>query len=102
MFLNSKRYLGCGSLFISQSARDCYSLSVKGSDHYNFTDYSVYPVPSIRFLLGPIDGKRTVEMMNVIIPAFFDKYLKGKQKIDIVERAKRYEEIEIATNIESE
>ncbi|MBN1504798.1 MAG: hypothetical protein JW952_07045, partial [Candidatus Eisenbacteria bacterium] len=99
MFLNSKRYLGCGSLFTGQSTRDCYSMTVKGSDHYNFTDYSVYPVPMVRFLLGPIDGKRTIEMMNVLVPAFFDKYLKEKREIDLMEKAKAYPEIEIATNV---
>ncbi len=100
MFLNSKRYLGCGPLFLSQLTEDGYSLSVKGSDHYNFTDYSVYPIPMVRMLLGPIDGKRTIEMMNVLILAFFDKYLKEKQGIDIIEHAKKYKEIEIVTNIE--
>ncbi|MGB7295757.1 MAG: hypothetical protein WBC70_09230 [Candidatus Aminicenantales bacterium] len=98
MFINSKRYLGCGRLLTSQSANDCFSLSVKGSDHYNFMDYSIYPVPMVRFLLGPIDGQRTIEIMNVIIPAFFDKYLKEKPGIDLVEKAKTYSEIEIATN----
>jgi len=100
LFLNSKRYLGCGPLFVSQSTQDCYSLTVQGSDHYNFTDYSLYPIPMVRFLLGPIDGKRTVEIMNNMIPAFFDKYLKKKRNIDILEKARRFPEIEIATNVD--
>ncbi|HEX9903196.1 MAG TPA: hypothetical protein VGB72_10080 [Acidobacteriota bacterium] len=101
LYLNSKRGLGCGPLFISQSTRDCYSLSVKGSDHYNFTDYSVYPVPMVRVLLGPIDGKRTIEIMNVIIPAFFDKYVKGMGEIDLVKKAGKYPEIEISANLKT-
>lgn len=100
-YLNSKRGLGCGPLFISQSTRDCYSLSVKGSDHYNFTDYSVYPVPMVRLLLGPIDGKRTIEIMNVIIPAFFDKYVKGMGEIDLVKAAGKYPEMEISANLKT-
>ncbi|OFY68598.1 MAG: hypothetical protein A2V64_11000 [Bacteroidetes bacterium RBG_13_43_22] len=99
MYLNSKRYLGCGPLFTGQSTHDCYSLTIKGSDHYNFTDYSIYPIPMVRILLGPIDGNRTIEIMNVIIPAFFDKYLKEKQEIDVIEKAKAYSEIEIITNL---
>ena len=47
MFLNSKRYLGYGNLFSGKSKMDCYSLSVRNSDHYNFSDYSIYPVPSV-------------------------------------------------------
>jgi len=100
MYLNSKRFLGYGKLFTGKSTIDCYSLSVKDSDHYNFSDYSVYPVPSIGFLLGPIDGEKTIEIMNVIVLAFFDKYLKDKKDIDLIEQAKKYSEIEIVTNIE--
>ena len=100
MFLNSKRFLGYGKIFTRKSKMDCYSLSVKGSDHYNFSDYSVYPVPAIRFLLGTIDGNKTIEIMNVIVLAFFDKYLKENKDINLIEQAKKYPEIEIATNIE--
>ncbi len=100
MFLNSKRYLGYGKLFIGESTMDCYSLSVKDSDHYNFSDYSMYPVPSISFLLGTIDGEKTIEIMNVIVLGFFDKYLKENKDINLIEQANKYPEIEIATNIE--
>jgi hypothetical protein len=100
MFLNSKRFLGYGKIFIGESTVDCYSLSVKDSDHYNFSDYSVYPVPSVSFLLGTIDGEKTIEIMNVIVLAFFDKYLKENNDINLIEQAKKYPEIEIATNIE--
>jgi hypothetical protein len=100
LFLNSKRFLGYGNLFTSKSKMDCYSLSVKDSDHYNFSDYSMYPVPSISFLLGTIDGEKTIEIMNVIVLGFFDKYLKENKDINLIEQAKKYPEIEIATNIE--
>jgi len=101
MFLNGKRGLGCGPLLVGQSTQDCYSLSVKGSDHYNFTDYSIYPVPMVSILLGPIDGKKTIEMMNVLVPAFFDKYLKGMGEIDLVKEAGKYPEIEISANLKT-
>ena len=102
MFLNSKRFLGYGNLFTSKSTMDCYSLSVRDSDHYNFSDYSVYPVPSVSFLLGTIDGDKTIEIMNVIVVAFFDKYLKKQQDIDLIKQAKVYSEIEIMANIEQQ
>ncbi|MCJ7581475.1 MAG: hypothetical protein MUP98_13190 [Candidatus Aminicenantes bacterium] len=101
LYLNSKRYLGCGPLLVSKTTQDGYSLSVKDSDHYNFTDYSVYPVPMVRALLGPIDGKRTIEIMNVIIPAFFDKYVKGMEEIDLVKEAGKYQGIEISANLKT-
>jgi len=99
MFLNSKRFLGYGELFTSKTSMDCYSLSVKNSDHYNFSDYSIYPAPFAQPLLGTIDGNRTIEIMNVMILAFFDKYLKEKQDINLIQRAKDYPEIELITNI---
>lgn len=102
MFLNSKRFLGYGKLFTGNSAMDCYSLSVRGSDHYNFSDYSVYPIPSVSFLMGTIDGKKTIEIMNVIVVAFFDKYLKKGQDIDLIKQAKAYSEIEVTVNIEQQ
>jgi hypothetical protein len=100
MFLNSKRFLGYGNLFTSKSTMDCYSLSVKNSDHYNFTDYSIYPVPFATPLMGKIDGNKIIEIINVSVLAFFDKYLKEIEDIDLVQKAKEYSEIEIATNID--
>ncbi|MCP4259415.1 MAG: hypothetical protein GY774_18195, partial [Planctomycetes bacterium] len=99
MFLNSKRFLGYGNLFTSKSTMDCYSLSVKNSDHYNFTDYSSYPVPFAAPLMGTIDGNKIIEIINVSVLAFFDKYLKEIEDIDLVQKAKEYSEIEIVTNI---
>ena len=100
MFLNSKKYLGYGNIFTNRSKMDCYSFTVKNSDHYNFTDYSIYPVPSVQALLGSINGAKTIEIMNVMVLGFFDKYLKKEHDIDIIEQAKKYTEIEIATNID--
>jgi hypothetical protein len=99
MFLNSKRFLGYGQLFTSHSTTDCYSLSVKNSDHYNFTDYSIYSYPLAERFIGSIDGKKIIEIMNVMVLAFFDKYLKEIKDIDLIKEASKYSEIEIVTNI---
>ena len=99
MFLNSNRYLGYGNIFTNRSKMDCYSLTVKNSGHMNFSDYSIYPVPAAKPLLGTIDGVQTIKIMNVMVLNFFDKYLKGKQNIDLINRAKLFPEIEIATNL---
>lgn len=99
MFLNSKRYLGYGKLLTSKIIHDGYALTVKNSDHYNFTDYSIYKIQNLSFLLGTIEGKRTIEIMNDLVLAFFDKYLKEKKNINIINKAQSYPEIEIATNL---
>lgn len=98
LFLNSKRFLGYGQLFTSKSIKDCYSLSVKNSDHYNFTDYSIYPSPLIMPFIGTIDGNRIIEIMNVMVLAFFDKYLKEKKDVDLIKQAKEFSEIVLVTN----
>ncbi len=100
MFLNSRRFLGYGNLFTSKCKMDCYSLSVRDSDHYNFTDYSLYPIPAIKFLLGSIDGNKTIEIMNVFVLSFFDKYLKENKDIDLIRQAKEFSEIVLVTNID--
>ena len=100
LFLNGKKFLGYGELYTGKSLTDCYSMSVKNADHYNFTDYSIYPYPLAKSLMGTIDGNRIIEITNVIIRAFFDKYLKENKEIDLIVEAKKYPEIEIDTNID--
>lgn len=99
MFLNSNRYLGYGNIFTKRSEMDCYSFTVKNSDHMNFTDYSIYHVPAAEPLLGSIEGSKVTEIMNIMVLNFFDKYLKEKHEIDLIRIAELFSEIEIATNI---
>ena len=99
MFLNGKRYVGYGKLFTSNIINDGYSFSVKDADHYNFTDYSIYKIQNLSFLMGTIKGNRIIEIMNDLVVAFFDKYLKEKEKINIIDIAQSYPDIEIWTNL---
>lgn len=99
MFLNSKKYLGYGNIFANRSKMDCYSLTVNNSDHYSYSDYSLYPVPSVKSLLGSIGGVKSEKIMNMMILKFFDKYLKEKQNVDLINQAKLFPEIEITTNL---
>ena len=100
MFLNSQRYLGYGNIFTNRSETDCYCFAVRNSDHFNFTDYSIYHVPAVKPLLGSVEGGKVIKIMNVMVLNFFDKYLKEKHKIDLIKKAELFSEIEIATNIE--
>jgi len=95
MFLNSNRYLGYGNIFTNRSEKDCYSLTIKNSDHMNFSDYSIYPFPAAKPLLGSIEGGKVIKIMNVMVLNFFDKYLKKERKIDLSKQAKVFPEIEI-------
>lgn len=98
MFLNSKKFSGYGTIFTNRSKADSYSFTVKHSDHYNFSDYSIYPVPMVQSLLGTIDGTQTIKIMNAMVLNFFDKYLKEKHDIDLIKKAELFTEIEAATN----
>ena len=99
MYLNGKNFLKYGQLLTDKAEADCYSFGVTGSDHYNFTDHSIYPFPLVSSLIGEIDGKRMIGIMNVLVTAFFDKYLKEKQEIDLLKIAEKFPEIEIVSNI---
>ena len=98
LYLNSIRYLGCGPLFVSQSTKDCYSMTVRGSGHYNFTDHTVYPLPMAAMLLGSIDGKKALDITNTVVLSFFDKYLNNK-RIDLITLAKVFPEIELSSDV---
>jgi hypothetical protein len=44
--------------------------------------------------------KNVYEIMNLAALVFFDKYLKEKHDIDLVQKTRAYSEIEIVTNID--
>jgi hypothetical protein len=97
LFISSQRYLGYGDLFSGRSDGPCYSVAVPESDHYNFTDYALFPNPSTS-LLGSINPKIPIEIMNTYILAFFDKYLKQKDNISLYDIAQKYN-VEFFTNV---
>lgn len=55
---------------------------MKGSRHFDFSDYAVLFSPVLRTngLLGPIDGRRALSVTNAYLLAFFDRYLKGEKE----------------------
>ena len=56
----------------------------------------------IQFMLGTIDGKRSVEITNTMVLAFFEKYLKNKKEINLLTEAGKFPEIEISSNLVGE
>jgi predicted dienelactone hydrolase len=56
-----------------------YSVQVRGTTHFDFTDLSLYsPVLKFTKAFGPIDGYRMVKIINGYTLAFFDEYLKDE------------------------
>ncbi len=54
-----------------------YIVSIAGSEHIDYSDISlITPLAQDLGVRGSIDGDRMLEIMNVYVLAFFDKYLK--------------------------
>ncbi len=96
MFINSQRYFGYGNLFVSKSGKDCYSITVRNSDHYNFTDYALYPIQP-NMMVGTVNAALPVEIMNSMILAFFEKYLIGRNDQDLQTISQKYD-VEYVSN----
>ena len=96
MFLNSQRFSGYGDLFVSKSKDSCCSVTINNSDHYNFTDYALFPIQSTR-QLGSIEAAKPIEIMNSLILAFFEKYIMQKNDINLTSIAKKID-VEFVSN----
>jgi hypothetical protein len=97
MFLNSQRYLGYGNLFTGRGINDCYSVTIRNSDHYNFTDYALYPVKNLN-QIGTIDPVIPIKIMNSIAVLFFNKYLRGESNIDLEKVCEGFD-VEYVSNV---
>lgn len=57
-----------------------YAITVAGVEHTNFMDVSVLaPVLEWLGVLGPIEGERAIEIMNMSARRFLDAHLKGTE-----------------------
>ncbi len=55
---------------------ESYDMSIKNTQHFNFSDYAVYFSPARALgLLGSIDGVRGLQITRAYVRAFFDTYL---------------------------
>ena len=83
-------------LFFRHAAGPVYRLAIRGASHANFTDTSISS-PSLRWLgaLGDIDGHRMLEILNVYVPAFFDRYLLGEPAFGLESNSADFPEVEL-------
>ncbi|MFN2502537.1 MAG: hypothetical protein ABR530_11080, partial [Pyrinomonadaceae bacterium] len=79
MFMQSEPGGTINRLFFDRSKNDAYYVTVKGTKHFNYSDFSLFsPDYQKAGILGTIDGGRMEKIVNDYVLAFFDKYLKGK------------------------
>lgn len=90
LFINSERYLGYGNLFTSRVNNYSYSVTVKNSSHYNFTDYALYPVQNLS-QIGKIDPQIPIFLMNRLIVLFFDKYIRNSDNASLQSVCNKYD-----------
>jgi len=79
MFMQSEGAGNINRLFFERAKNDAYYVVVKGTKHFNYSDFSMFsPDYQKAGILGSIEGARMEGIMNGYVLAFFDRYLKGK------------------------
>ncbi len=95
MFMQSEGAGNINRLFFERAKNDAYYVVVKGTKHFNYSDFSMFsPDYQKAGLLGPIDGARMEGIINSYVLAFFDKYLKGKETSLLKGPPSNYPEVE--------
>ena len=74
MFMSSIRYLGYESIFLDRLTGPGIAMTITNSDHHNFVDASTFHASYS--LLGEIDGRRMLAILNEYTLAFFDRFLR--------------------------
>ena len=78
MFMSSEPNARRNETVYELAENDAYYVIVKGSRHYDFTDFSmISPVMHWLGISGSINGRQMEEIMNAYVLSFFDRYLKG-------------------------
>jgi len=91
-------YAGCADArqaqrtVIAHGARGTVDLTIRGTLHNNVTDaalFSRFPLPQSLLLLGPIDGRQGLGLVDRYLQAFFDRSLRpvssyGRGKADLL------------------
>jgi len=85
MYVGSRRFIGYDDVLANRVNDDAYTLTIGEADHYDFTDFTL--LHRDHPMIGTVDGRRMLEIMNAYTLAFFDLYLKGVES-DLI-RGKR-------------
>ena len=86
MYVGSRRFIGYDAVFADHVEDDAYTLTIADADHYDFTDFTM--LHRQHPMMGTVDGRRMVDIMNAYTLAFFDLYLKGMES-DLIRGEKR-------------
>ncbi|MGH9872813.1 MAG: alpha/beta hydrolase family protein [Pyrinomonadaceae bacterium] len=99
MFLHSEDAGNLNRLFFERARNDAYYVVVKGTKHFNYSDFSLFsPDYKKAGILGAIDGARMEKITSEYVLAFFDKYLKGKDAPLLKGPPANYPEVEFKSH----
>lgn len=96
MFVSSIRYRGYESIFLDRLTGPGIAMTITNSDHHNFVDASIFDTSYS--LLGEIDGRRMLAILNEYTLAFFDRFLRGVGSQTMQFGSPRYTEINAIRN----
>jgi predicted dienelactone hydrolase len=75
-----------------------YLAVIAGTGHLSFSDLCLYPRTSLFRLASPagtIDGRRCQMIVNELVLAFLDRYLRGREEVRLESVADRFPELEL-------
>lgn len=99
MFMNSEDAGNINRLFFERAKNAAYYVTVKGSKHFNYSDFSLLsPEYKKAGLLGPIEGERMERIISDYVLAFFDTHLKGKDAGLLKKPPAHYPEVEFLSH----
>lgn len=99
MYMHSEDGKGINRLFFERARNHAYLVTVKGSKHFNYSDFSLFsPDYKKAGFLGPIDGERMEKITSDYVLAFFDKYLKNKDSPLLKGPSADYPEVEFKSH----
>jgi len=98
MFMTSEAVAHMNEPVFRRAQGDAWYMTVKGSTHFNYTDFSlISPLFSKVGMLGPIEGRRMERILNVYIRAFFDRQLAGRDSPLLKGASSDYPEVILQT-----
>lgn len=85
---------------IRRSAGKTYELTIKGTRHFNFSDYAVLYEPVLKpmQMLGAIDGRRGLQITTTYVAAFFDQYLRATNQALLAGPSPDYPEVQFVAH----
>jgi hypothetical protein len=91
-YMGSKRFIGYDQLFADHGTGDAYTLTIADADHYDFTDFTL--LHREHPMIGSVDGRQMLKILNDYTLAFLDFYLKGQESDLLSGKNQPYPEVD--------